>query len=111
MKTSNEIIDLLEQTYPLTTHKTFLEYKDVEIWVKRKCDNFEKIFREIIKHKSGSSSLEYLEVFTYLLNTSDVDVVFKIIIDYDEWDGKYSTQFKWYADDFKYLKWIENDTI
>jgi hypothetical protein len=109
MRNSKEIIDLLEQTYPPTTYKTFLEYKDVEIWIKRKCDNFEKIFKGIIKHNFGSSTSLCLEVFTYLLNTSDVDVVFKIVIDYDEWDGKYNVQFKYYADDFKYIKWIENE--
>lgn len=112
MKNSEEIIDLLEQTYLHVAHKTFLEYKEVEIWIKRKCNNFEKIFDGIIKNKTHSKTTEsFLEEFIYYLNTSDTDVVFKIIIDYDELDGKYSTQFKWYADDFKYLKWIENDII
>jgi hypothetical protein len=91
MKSSQEIIEVLETTYPESMAKKFNTIEDCEKYMERKCNNFKKIFQDVC---SDRMVLEVDEFWSYycFIKTSDSKIVFSI----NGFIGKtYDCNFTW----------------
>lgn len=94
MRSSQEIIEILEQTYPKSMNKTFNKQEDAVKYIQRKCSNFEKIFEGICSEGMGIDAREWgRESVRYRIRTSDKYVVFEFVIQLR--DKKYECSFNW----------------
>lgn len=94
MKSSQEIIEILETTYPKSMAKTFDTEEEYLRYVERKCSNFEKIFEGVCSeaHKKTSRLTGRLFECYYTISTSDVKIYFSINIATDD---KFHVSFSW----------------
>lgn len=94
MRSSQEIMEILKQTYPNSMRKSFDNSEDALRWVSRKCENFEKIFNGICSERIHFNKLSRgMDSYIYELKTSDKSVFFKFIVLDDE--VNYNCYFEW----------------
>jgi hypothetical protein len=94
MRSSKEIIEILEQTYTERMKRSFDNWDDAERWVNRKCGNFEKIFEGICGEGMGIDVMEWgRQSVMYRIETSDKPIWFEFVMFFS--DGKYECSFYW----------------
>lgn len=94
MKSSKEIMEILEQTYPERMNKTFYSEEDAIKYIKRKCGNFEKIFEGICGEGMDIDAMEWgRQSVMYRIKTSDKPIWFEFVMFFS--DGNYECSFYW----------------